>query len=132
MGRIGNFGNLITFEVTSNKVLTPSEMKRTVSGRYKVHNIPNKKPKREFAGPDLDETSFTCVLSAERGVRPRRMLDNIEAAVSQGRAEYLVIGGKIVGKNKMCIESVSETWDEIWNKGELVSATISLTFGEYT
>lgn len=56
--------------------------------------------------------------------------------VASGQSDQLDIvlqniGGKKIGKNKMYLESVSETWDEIWNKGELARATLSLTFSEY-
>ena len=45
--------------------------------------------------------------------------------------DYLVIGGKIVGKNKVYLESMSEEWNCVWNKGELVKATVELVFKEY-
>ena len=64
----------------------------------------------------------------EEGFDPAK----IEKAVKAGKVDWLVIGGKFVGGRKMYISSCSETWDEIWNKGELVRATISLTFVEYT
>lgn len=60
------------------------------------------------------------------------MLGTIEKAIKAGTVNWLVIGGKFVGGRKMYISSCSETWDEIWNKGELVRATVNLTFVEYT
>ena len=71
------------------------------------------------------------LLSAGHGVSPRVMLEILEVAVETGIAEYLYIGGKKVGSGKMVIENISETWDEVWNNGELVKATVSLTFSEY-
>ena len=82
-------------------------------------------------GPDADETSCTITLSAEHGVKPRETIERIEKAVKNGETEYLVIGGKKVGSNKTYISSMSEEWDTIWNKGELVKAKINLTFAEY-
>ena len=52
MGKIGNWGKTIAFEVSSNKTLTFNNFKRTVSARWHTHNIVNGKPKSEFAGPD--------------------------------------------------------------------------------
>ena len=43
----------------------------------------------------------------------------------------MIIGGKRVGTGKVYISSISEEWDTIWNKGELVKATINITFAEY-
>ena len=122
---IGNWGSVIKFEVSTRKMLTFQNMKRTVSGRWESHSILNKKPKGEFKGPDASGVTLDILLSAGHGVSPRTMINNIEAAVESGRAEYLYIGGKKV-------ESVSETWDEVWNNGELVKATVSLTFSEYS
>lgn len=132
MATIGNYGSMITFEVSSNRMLPLKDMKRTVSGRWKKHNIIGKTPRSEFQGADTDETTITAVLSAEHGIRPRQTIDRLEAAVKSGAVEYLVIGGKRVGVNKMYISSLSEEWDCIWNRGELVKATINITFSEYT
>lgn len=129
---IGNWGSVIKFEVSTRKMLTFQNMKRTVSGRWESHSILNKKPKGEFKGPDASGVTLDILLSAGHGVSPRTMINNIEAAVESGRAEYLYIGGKKVGSGKLVIESVSETWDEVWNNGELVKATVSLTFSEYS
>lgn len=129
---IGNFGETIVFEVSSKKILTPNSMKRTVSARWEQHKILGKPPKSEFVGQGAHETTMTVILSAECGVRPWSMLAKIEKAVKVGKVDWLVIGGKFVGGRKMYISSCSETWDEIWNKGELVRATVNLTFVEYT
>lgn len=129
---IGNWGTTIKFEVTSNKVLTFSDFKRTVSGRWKSHSIVGKKPKGEFAGPDASGVTFDVVLSAEHGVKPRATINALETAVEKGRVDYLYIGGKKVGSGKMALENISETWDEIWKNGELVKATLALTFSEYS
>lgn len=131
MGKIANWGKTITFEVSSKKTLTFDKFKRTVSSRWKAHNIIGQKPKGEFTGPDTSGITMEVVLSAERGVKPRSTLDKLEKACENGTVNYLYVGGKKVGANKMCLESISESWDEIWNKGELVKATVSLTFSEY-
>lgn len=131
MAKIGNFGKTIVFEVSGDKVITPKDIKRTVSGRWKQHNVLKKTPKSEFIGPDLDETTMTVVLSAEHGVKPRSTIEKIENAVKKGTPDYLVIGGKKVGSNKVYISSMSEEWETVWNKGELVKAKVNLTFSEY-
>ena len=65
MATIGNFGKLITFEVSSNKMLALKDMKRTVAARWKKHEIIGEVPRSEFQGPDLDETTVVAILSAE-------------------------------------------------------------------
>jgi phage protein U len=131
MATIGNFGKLITFEVSSEKMLALKDLKRTVAGRWKKHEIVGAVPRSEFQGPDLDETTITAILSAEHGVKPRATIERLEAAARSGEVDYLIIGGKRVGTGKVYISSISEEWDTIWNKGELVKATINITFAEY-
>lgn len=131
MAQIGNFGKLITFEVSSEKMLALKDLKRTVAGRWKRHEIVGATPRSEFQGPDLDETTVTAILSAEHGVKPRATIERLEAAARSGEVDYLIIGGKRVGTGKVYISSISEEWDTIWNKGELVKATINITFAEY-
>ena len=80
MGKIGNWGKTIAFEVSSNKTLTFNNFKRTVSARWHTHNIVNGKPKSEFAGPDSSSVTLEAVLAAERGVRPRATLEKLEKA----------------------------------------------------
>lgn len=132
MATVGNFGKLITFEVSSNKMLALSDFKRTVVGRWKKHEIIGAAPRPEFQGPDSDETTVTAILSAEHGVKPRATIERLESAVRSGEVDYLIIGGKRVGSGKVYISSISEEWDTIWSRGELVKATINITFAEYT
>lgn len=129
---IGNWGKVIKFEVTSMKSLTFHNFKRTVSGRWKSHPIVGRKPKGEFSGPDASGISMDITLSAEHGVKPRATIELLESATEGGIVDYLYIGGRRVGTGKLALESVSETWDEIWNNGELVKAKASLTFSEYS
>lgn len=131
MAKIGNFGKLIVFETSDKRVLNFNGFQRTVSANWTSHERIGKKPKSEFLNPELQGLTFTIVLSARHGVRPRTTIETIEKAVESGRVESLVIGGKKVGKNKWKITQMGETWDTVLNKGELVQATLNLTLEEY-
>lgn len=128
---IGNLGKLIVFSVSDKKILTLEKLNQTVSGRWANHNIIAKKPKSEFLGADLRSLTFTITLNAQHGVKPRKTMEAIEKAIETGRTEPLVIGGKNIGKNKWKIIKMSESWDTILSKGELLKATLSLTLEEY-
>lgn len=52
--------------------------------------------------------------------------------VETGTAERLVIGTRPVGKNPVRLTGSSETWDVIYNRGELARATMTITLEEYT
>ena len=118
---IGNFGSLITFETSDARILSPQNIKREVSSRWATHSRIGKKPLRQFLGADVEKVTFTIKLDARHGIRPRTTIDQIS----------LIIGGKKVGSSKMTINSISETWDEVWNRGELVRASLDLTLEEY-
>ena len=131
-GTLGCWGTDLIFEVNSKKILTPKDLKVTQDSRWSKHNVLQKVPRGEFSGPDTMGVTLTLTLSAEHGVKPRSTVEKIRKANRSGQVEYLVIGGKIMGSNKMAITATSETWDAIYNKGELVKAKIDVTFMEYS
>lgn len=128
---IGNLGNLITFSVSSDRVLTFDRMQRNISGRWATHTPIGGKPKMEFLGADDATVTFSVFLSAAHGVSPRTTLDRIADAVENGTVLPLVIGGRAVGKNRWVITSSGETWDAVIKDGRLVQANVSLTLKEY-
>lgn len=129
--KIGHFGTTIIFTVNNNKVLTFSDLNRTVSGRWATHSAINKREKTEFIGPGLANMTMTIVLDAGLGVKPRSVIKSIETAINKGTAEHLVIGGKKISSNKYRITQMSEMWDIVTKDGELYKATANLTFEEY-
>ncbi|MCD8294687.1 MAG: phage tail protein [Clostridia bacterium] len=131
MGKIGNFGKLIVFEVSEDKILTFSSMQRTVSANWGSHERIGKKPLSEFLSPNLQTVTLEVTLSAQHGVKPRDTLEAIASAVESGKVANLVIGKKKVGEHKWKITQSSETWDTLLTRGELYKASVSLTFEEY-
>ena len=130
MAELAKWGGII-FKVNSNQVFSFRKMKRSYSARWASHSIVGDKPKMEFQGPGMQELTIDVVLDAELGVKPLAMLNKFRAAAENGTVAYFYVGGKKVSPNKFYISGGSETWDRIWNQGELVKATASLTFGEY-
>ena len=130
MAAMAKWGD-ITFKVNSDQVFTFRKMKRSYSARWASHNIIGKRPKMEFQGPGMDEITIEVILDAELGVKPRATMKKFRSAAKKGLVAYFYVGGKKVAANKFYIASGEENWNEIWNKGELVRATASITFGEY-
>lgn len=131
MGMVGNFGSRITFQTSDQRILTFSGMTQKVSGKYAKHSIQGQKDRPEFTGPGNRSVSFKIVLNVMLGIRPREVLNSIEAAVESGEAEYLVIGGRPVGNNRFYISFVSEAYDVVLAGGEIASATLNVTMEEY-
>lgn len=131
MATIGNLGEYITFSVSSDKVLTFNKMTQTVKGRWTNHNIIGVKPKSEFLGADIRGLNLSIKLDVMHGVKPRNVLKTLEKAVEEGRVLPFILGGKKVGSNSWVITQMSETWDCVYSKGELIKASVSLTLQEY-
>lgn len=129
---IGTLGKSIVFEVSDEKVMTFREMTRQTSGRWAEHEALGVKPKAEYLGPANQTISLTITLSATLGVKPRNVLEAVEAMVESGAAEYLVIGTRPVGRNPFRLIDSSETWDTVYSRGELAKASLTITLGEYT
>lgn len=133
---IGSLGSLITFKVNTDSkgkinVLTFNKLSQKVSARYSEHSIIGNKPKSEFLGPGLRTLSFNIELSAMHGVKPRKTMENIEKAIENGTAYTFTVGGSKVGKNKWVITDMTESWNTIYNKGELAEASLSISLKEY-
>ena len=128
---IGTLGPALIFTVSDDYVLTFDGMTRDVSSRWATHETPGVKPRAEFLGPGLQTVSLPITLSSGLGVRPRLMLDLVEQMVETGDAEYLILGFRPVGKNRFRVTGSSETWDLLYNRGELARAKLTLTLEEY-
>lgn len=128
---IGSWGTELVFNVSDGDVLTFQNFKQTLSGTWATHSRRGKKDQSEFIRPGLRNVTMDIQLLASLGVKPRKMIDTLEAAVTKGWCERLVIGGRALGKNKFKITNVSEAWNYVLNGGELIAATVSVTFEEY-
>lgn len=129
---IGTLGGKIVFEVSDEYALTFNNMTRDVSGRWTEHDAMGAKPKKEFLGPGSQKINLPITLSAGLGVKPRAVIEAIEEMVETGAVEYFVLGSRPVGNNPFCLTASSETWDTIYNHGELAKATLTITLEEYT
>ena len=128
---IGHIGKTVVFETSDAKILNFKKMQRTVKGRWASHSRVGKKPKKQFLGPDADQLTFTITLNAEHGVKPRKTVENIEKLIRTGKPQTVVIGSKKVGSNKYAITEISEGWETILNRGEVVKITCDITLEEY-
>ena len=130
MGEIGQFGE-IAFEVSSDKILTFEDFKRESESKFENHELIAQKPRTEFIAPGLDTITFTVILNAQFGVKPRDEMNRWLEYCRSGDAERMAIGGKPIGVDKWVVKSVSQVWSTIYDGGVLASGKVSITLQEY-
>lgn len=131
MGKVGNWGSQIKFFVNSKRQLPFRDFSREVGARWATHEIVKGYTRAEYLGIEQGTISLKVTFSALRGQRPYKDITKLNKACKAGVVNYLYVGGKRIGNCKWYIEKISEDWDEVWNKGELVRATCDITFKEY-
>ena len=127
---VGLFGG-IRFRVSDNQVLTFKNLKREISSTWNTMDRIGIKPLVEFGGPNLQTASLDIVLDASLGVRPQKLLSNLERMTESGEAYSLVLGRQVIGKNKWVITKCSQAYDIILRTGGVYKATVSLMLQEY-
>lgn len=130
MAKIGSYGDIV-FEVSKKKTQTFNEFEREGSTRWNDHEIINLKPISEFNGPNLDEISITITLKAELGINPVKQIEKLRAMKDKGKAAPFIIGGKTISKNNWVIDRMTESHKVIDNKGNTLTAEVTLSLREY-
>ena len=129
--KVGNWGETIWFEVSSDKQLTFRNFNKTHSARWSDHEVIGKKPLSEFGGPDLVSLTMSCTFSVSMNVNPREIMTALEKALENGTVDYLYIKERKIGSYKMKLENISEAYDVVLINGAIAKATVDLTFSEY-
>lgn len=128
---IGNWGTDIVFSVSDHRVLTFNDMNHSVSSSWATHSRIGLKDQVEYLRPNLQKLTFTITLDASFGVRPRSILEKLERHAEKGHIFPFVVGGKRIGSYRWRITDLSETWETVYNKGELYRAKVNVTMEEY-
>ena len=126
---IGTFGDLI-FEVSDKKIFTPATFSRSGGAVWADHPMLYKKSRREFMHSEIRGIEVEIKVNALHGVKPWETIRTMYKYMENGKCSPFVVGGKPMANYKMCIISVSDTWDEVLNEGELIKATLSITLEE--
>lgn len=127
---IGTMFGLV-FEVSAQKILTFKELSGTSGANWASHEIIGRKPMAQWTGPKAQKYNMTVVLTAQYGVRPRDTLEKLKEYSENGMADWFIIGSKPLTPNRLRINSVSDTWDVVLNRGELTQCTVQLELEEY-
>ena len=103
------------FTVSSQRILTPSNLKGSAGSDWANHEIIGKKARSQWVGPKLKSYTMDLLLRSQDGVSPRS-----------------TIGGRPISDNPFKLVSVSDEWDTVLNGGALIECRVSLNIEEYT
>lgn len=130
MAKIGSFGDVI-FEVSQKKILTFKELEMKSSAKWDEHSIHRNKAKLEFDGPGLIDLNYTILLRAEQGINPMKEIAKLERIKNKGEAHLFILGQKPLAPNKFVIVDTSVDLKNIDQKGNILSAEVTLSLKEY-
>lgn len=130
MAVIGTLGDIV-FSVSRDEVKTFDGLKWDSSAKYATHERHLKNTLLEFTGTEADSISFNMQFSVFLGVNPMQEITKLLRAQRTGKIMRLVIGSKAFGRNKWVIEKLSKDLERFDNKGNLLSAKVSVSLREY-
>lgn len=131
---IGIMGSVM-FEVSGGggllgvRAFTYRDLQRQRAAKYATHEVFGGKPLLEFTGLDSDSFTLKLRLDAAMGVDPASKIDEIIGMMEAGLSVPVTLGGEPQGL--YVVESVSEAWDVVENKGKIVAATLTVHLKEY-
>ena len=133
IGAIGSktLDDVILFEVSSEKILTIDDFKRSNSVRFAKHDTLLRKPVSQFVGPELDEITFKIMLKAQFGVNPQTEFNKLMILQRNGTTISIILGRTAFGVFRWTIQSLGMPWDIIDNTGFCISCTVDVTLREY-
>lgn len=130
MAKIGQWGQFLTFRVSSHKVLTFQDMQRRADVQIQEHEVIVGKPKVQFVAPNLEEVSFTMEINAMQYKKPARIVSTLINAMQSGVYAPLVIGGRVV-LQKGILTSVSTDYETVISKGKILAIKVDVSMKEY-
>ena len=82
------------FTVSSQRILTPSNLKGSAGSDWANHEIIGKKARSQWVGPKLKSYTMDILLRAQDGVSPRSTLDYFQRAAESQMVDWFIIGGR--------------------------------------
>lgn len=128
---IGCWGTALIFSTSDRRVLTFNNMNHTVGSEWATHSRIGQKDKKEYLRPKLQKLTFIITLDATLGVRPRATMDMLASHAERGSVYPMVVGGRRIGHYRWCLTDVSEAWEVVMDRGEVVRAKVNVTMEEY-
>lgn len=128
--QVGSLGNIV-FTVSDDTVKTISNFVWSGSARYSTHQRHLTNALTEFTGIDPDSITVDVVVSAYLGVNPMTEIKRIVEYEQSGTVLPLTVGTQSYGRYRWVISGHKTKIQTYDGRGNVTSATISLTLQEY-
>ena len=125
---IGTLGPVV-FEASSDLVRTFSDLSRSGQADWQEHKRIGRKGLLEFAGPGLEEISFSMRFDVFLGLNPRKEIDGLRELRDTGEVCTLILAGQPLGD--FALTSLSESWGRVDHRGNLLMAEVQVSLKEY-
>ena len=122
---IGSFGDVV-FEVSSERVRTFRDFQIQRSAKYSEHAIHGRKGLLEFSGLSASTASLNIRLDAGLGVNPKEELTALRDILNNHKALLFILDGEPQGDGLWVLESLSESYEIVDNKGAVIAVEVSL------
>lgn len=130
MATVGSLG-AIKFNVSSNRVFTFSNYKRSGSAKVADHEIIAGKTNLEFTGLEPEQISFDVQLVSQLGISPETQYEKLCKMRDTGEVVNFMLGSKPVSNNKWIVVSAEQQVDHWKSRGKISVANVSITLREY-
>lgn len=127
---IGSFGDVV-FEVSADRIRTFRDFQIQRSAKYSEHAIHGRKGLLEFSGLSASTASLNIRLDAGLGVNPKEELTALHDILNNHEALPFILDGEPQGDGLWVLESLSESYEIVDNKGAVIAVEVSLKLKEY-
>lgn len=127
---IASLGDIV-FQVSTDKTKTFDELERTASARLASHDVIGGKPYTEFVGPGCETITFEMILSVSLKIEPEEEIKDLRKLRDTGEAVLFVLDGVPQGDGMWVVESITESYRYVDNRGRPGVILASVGLREY-
>lgn len=130
---LGSFGQVNFYIKTKNKTQINSFNKLSRESTYAWESADAYQNKKVYEFTGLSESTITLDirLDASLGTSPKKECKKWYAMAKKGKIDYLIIGGRQIGKHKWKIDSISESWEQVTAEARPSVVNITVSFSMY-
>lgn len=127
---LGSLGDIV-FEVSDDKAFTFRNLKASTGAKYQTHERIGGAPLLERVSDEVDTLSFNIKISVFWGIDPAAEMQKIDEAKREGTLLRFILGKNQIGAYRWVITKADYTVKQVDNKGNILSADVSLSLSAY-